>query len=111
MMMNDIDFARYIKKNSRHFKDFKIDIPIFKKDYEFDITSITSKHIRLQYKFSYDALFYCENGTVECVIRRIIDENGKHDISNPLALSQRCRSKRNLRGVVFEAPSGTSIES
>jgi hypothetical protein len=104
-MMNDRDFAVFIKKYSKHFKDFTIDIPIFDRDYEFNINLITSKHVKLRHQFSYYDLFHSKIDTVECLIRRIIDEDGRYDISSPLALSQRCRAKRNLRGITFLAPS------
>lgn len=101
--MNYRDFAGFIQKNAIHFKNFKVDIPIYEKSYEFSIVSITSKHIKFIYKFSYYELFISKEGSVEYLLKKIIVDDERAVISNDLVLSQRARNKRNLRGVSFKA--------
>lgn len=103
-MMNDKDFIRYIKKNANLFKKFTIAIPIFEKDYEFNITSITSNRIKLQYKFSYYSIASSDEGCVEYLIKNIITEDSRYAINDPFSLSQRARNRKNLRNTAFLAP-------
>ena len=97
------DFTDFIKRNSNHYKKFKISIPIFDDDYEFDIKIITSEYLKLQHEFTYDELFSSPESSIEHILESLIDD-GRSLISDSNLLSKRAGIRRDLRGTVFMVP-------
>lgn len=102
-MMSDNDFIEFVKRYSNYFKEFTIDIPIFDKDYSFNIVLITSTKIKIQYLFSYENIFRSLENTIEFMLKEIILEDDRNVISSSFVLGQRARNRRNLNNMNFTA--------